>query len=43
MTNPTDPTDMPDDLRQAIARLPRERPARAGLEDVVVQALRVAG
>jgi len=43
MSNPTDPTDMPDDLRQAIARLPRERPARAGLEDVVVQALRVAG
>jgi hypothetical protein len=43
MTNPTDPTDVPDDLQQAIARLPRERPARAGLEDVVVQALRVAG
>ena len=43
MTNPIDPTDKPDDLQQAIARLPRERPARAHLEDVVVRALRVAG
>lgn len=43
MTDPTDPTDMSDDLRQAIAALPRDRPPRAGLEDDVAQALRTAG
>jgi hypothetical protein len=43
MTDPTEPTGMSDDLRRAIAALPRERLPRAGLEDDVAQALHVAG